>query len=81
MSTREWNRFKSALQRLNKDHDAEGLSTLDKFTKMHLDNVRNAHGNAHFFPWHRMFLASLEQKLQQIDHRITIPYWVGVYDS
>jgi len=33
------------------------------------------HGTPAFFPWHRYFLLKLENLFQQIDCRVTIPYW------
>jgi tyrosinase len=33
------------------------------------------HNNGRFFPWHRYYLLKLENLLQQIDCRVTIPYW------
>lgn len=33
------------------------------------------HMNPMFFPWHRAFIYEFEQLLQQVDCRITVPYW------
>lgn len=34
-----------------------------------------AHSQPAFLPWHRQFLRRLEQALQTIDPKVTIPYW------
>ncbi|MCH8150178.1 MAG: tyrosinase family protein, partial [Planctomycetes bacterium] len=34
-----------------------------------------AHGSPAFLPWHREYLKRLEQALQAVDPRVTIPYW------
>ena len=33
------------------------------------------HVKAHFLPWHRYYLLEIENILQQIDCRVTLPYW------
>ena len=33
------------------------------------------HDKAHFLPWHRYYLLEIENILQQIDCRVTLPYW------
>lgn len=33
------------------------------------------HNNAQFLPWHRYFILELENILQQVDCRVTVPYW------
>jgi hypothetical protein len=33
-----------------------------------------------FFPWHRVFVSLVEKRLQQINPKITIPYWDWSYD-
>ncbi len=33
------------------------------------------HGWEQFLPWHRVYLAYLEQQLQDIDPLVTLPYW------
>ena len=33
------------------------------------------HRKAHFLPWHRYYLLEIENILQQIDCRVTLPYW------
>jgi tyrosinase len=33
------------------------------------------HGTAAFFPWHRYHILKAENLLQQVDCRVTVPYW------
>src|SRR5438067_840569 len=33
-----------------------------------------------FLPWHRWYLHQLEQRLQQVDPTVTIPYWDWMTD-
>ena len=33
------------------------------------------HKKTHFLPWHRYYLLEIENILQQIDCRVTLPYW------
>ena len=48
--------------------------------RMHIDHhlqlfSRGLHNNGAFLPWHRGFLLKIENYLQEIDCRVTIPYW------
>jgi tyrosinase len=45
-------------------------------------NYRNgAHRGPAFLPWHREYLLQVDEDLQQIDPRITIPYWDWTEDA
>jgi tyrosinase len=43
-------------------------------------NPDPAHGGPAFLPWHRYFVRHLELDLQQVDRRVTIPYWDWTWD-
>ena len=48
----------------------------DNLLTLHKDNFGNGiHNNDIFLPWHRWFILQYENLLQQIDCRITVPYW------
>ncbi|RKP08851.1 hypothetical protein THASP1DRAFT_23232 [Thamnocephalis sphaerospora] len=40
-----------------------------------------AHGNAQFLAWHRIFIRSFEYQLQLIDPDVALPYWDWSIDS
>lgn len=67
--------FINALQRLNQQKDPNGDSVIDRFTKIHLEIGKNAHGTPAFLPWHRYFIREFEKELQKVDSSIMIPYW------
>lgn len=39
------------------------------------------HSDSRFLPWHRYYILELENLLQQVDCRVTVPYWDWVSDS
>ncbi|MGW5674604.1 tyrosinase family protein [Streptomyces sp. NPDC003860] len=42
---------------------------------------RAAHMTPSFFPWHRRYLLEFERALQEVDERVTVPYWDWTVDS
>lgn len=49
---------------------------LHEIVLMHtMDASYEIHGRTSFHPWHRAFQMHLERELQEIDPRVTIPYW------
>jgi len=40
-----------------------------------------AHGNSQFFPWHRAYLKTLEEKMQQFHPCVTMPWWDWTQDQ
>ncbi|MEV8528322.1 MULTISPECIES: tyrosinase family protein [unclassified Streptomyces] len=45
------------------------------------DGLRVAHMAPSFLPWHRQFLLQFERSLQQINPRVTVPYWDWTRDN
>lgn len=70
--------FVEALATLNgigKEGPGKGIYITD-FTESHVGGAfLNAHGGAHFLPWHRLFILDLERQLQNINPAVTLPYW------
>ncbi|KAK1977587.1 hypothetical protein LZ30DRAFT_600954 [Colletotrichum cereale] len=51
-------------------------SLYDDFVAVHYTSFKNTHFTASFFPWHRYFLASFEQRLRtQCGYKGSLPYW------
>ncbi|KAL1916172.1 uncharacterized protein VTP21DRAFT_6176 [Calcarisporiella thermophila] len=78
LSNQERNEFLSALRAVN---SATRPNRLDSMSYYHLQATRNAHGQAQFFPWHRLFLREFERALQTINPRVTLPYWYWGEDA
>lgn len=79
MTASDWAIFHDALYALTEMPSPDEDTTkneLDWWTSVHLANVKDAHFTPMFFPWHRVYLRLLEQRLQDIDDRVAIPYWV-----
>jgi len=54
----------------------------EKFLSDHITYDRfHAHTNAKFLPWHRVYLAELESRLQLFHPCVSIPYWDWTQDS
>ncbi|KAH3728063.1 hypothetical protein DPMN_054010, partial [Dreissena polymorpha] len=47
----------------------------DEFRDIYMRHTMHSNGGPYFLPWHRLFLRKLEQRLQQIDCSITLPYY------
>lgn len=47
----------------------------DEFRDIYMRHTMHSNGGPYFLPWHRLFLRKLEQRLQQIDCSITLPYF------
>ncbi len=64
--------FLSALGKLNDS----GNGIFQQFRDMHVENTLDeAHGFAGFLPWHRAYLLDLERELQNLNPRVSLPYW------
>ena len=81
LTTLERDRFLEALARLHGHRRGVGPSdTYEKYADAHEQAFElGIHGGRDgfplFLPWHRAFLLSLERQIQEIDPRVTIPYW------
>ena len=72
LSTEERDLFLSALATFNN----QGLGAFRDIRDMHRNFASDeAHGNYGFLPWHRAYLLDLERELQNINSRVTLPYW------
>jgi len=72
LTNQERDRFVDALFQLKRD------GIVDRFAQMHAHHfAMNIHDSSHFLPWHREMILRFERRLQQIDSRITIPYWAS----
>lgn len=80
MTHEEWSRYKAVVRKMY-EPDHTGLSKVDRFTKIHLDNAAIAHNTAHFLPWHRWFTFLYEEELRKFDPQVTIPYWDWTFDA
>ena len=87
LTTLERGRFLEALARLHGHRRGVGPSdAYEKYARSHglafsLGIHRGPDGFPLFLPWHRAFLLSLEREIQEIDPRVTIPYWRFDQDS
>jgi len=82
MSKRDWDRFQSAFLSLQTRPSPMGQNRTewDWWTQLHVDNMAFAHGSAMFFPFHRAYVAALEQRLQKIEPSIAFPFWDWSHD-
>ena len=77
MSDREVEIFKDTIRRAitTKDSDVPSKSIWQAAADLHNANARIIHNNAAFFFWHRMFLVTMERKLQKLNPDFYFPYW------
>lgn len=80
-------RLRKELSTMNLDERARYWSTYkaaynapDDVIRNHVDNhlrffSRGLHNNGAFLPWHRGYILQIENRLQQDDCRVTVPYW------
>ncbi|KAJ1517241.1 hypothetical protein HMI54_006403 [Coelomomyces lativittatus] len=55
--------------------EENGKTLLDILVDEHLNNQFKVHGQDSFFPWHRYYLARLEQSLQKVNPKVCLLYW------
>jgi len=87
---REQERYVTALKALKSDivetlDDGTAISRYDQIVALHLGVTRRfigdiqlidgGHRRPAFLPWHRQYLATLEQALRAVDPQVSIPYW------
>jgi len=64
------------LNRLGKAFNALwDLNRFQIYGPLHEDGWFSIHRGPEFLPWHRWYLLRLEQELQSIDSRVSLPYW------
>ncbi|MFC8594004.1 grixazone synthase [Streptomyces atroolivaceus] len=85
MTAEEKRRFVHAVREIKR----RGI--YDRFVDLHIrvnstdyldkeTGKRLGHVNPGFLPWHRQYLLKFEQALQQVDRRVTLPYWDWTVD-
>ena len=63
-------------QKYEGDYVVTPSKLLHEIVLMHTyDAQREIHQRSSFHPWHRAYLIHLERELQNVDPRVTIPYW------
>lgn len=72
MTKEEVQKYQDAVKSLNR---MQYPSQWFNFSKMYADHKAQAVGNSASLPWHRGFLRIIEQRLQEVDCAITIPYY------
>ena len=93
LTTAEWAKFTNAI---DATHGVGAAAPAYRsFVSVHVDAMTAAHMNwevhtmmmggmtmrgVNFLTWHRRFLKLFEERLQQVDPSITIPYWNSVAD-
>ena len=70
MTPREIARFQAAVAELRFSEDR----TWEQFRDLYMYHVMHATGGLFFLPWQRAFLRQMEQRLQEIDCSIVLPY-------
>jgi len=80
MSDEEKNRFKSAIESLIQSGFYTPHVNVHENMTHRMHSMAGPIGTQRFLPWHRVYLARLEEALRQIDDRIFIPYWKWVDD-
>ena len=71
MSQIEIAKFQAAVAELRRDKDR----TWEQFRDLYMYHVMHATGGLFFLPWQRAFLRQVEQRLQEIDCEIVLPYF------
>jgi hypothetical protein len=70
MTIADWARFRAVWDTLN----ANGY--IGKQVDIHgKSSIYHMHGSKKFLPWHREFLAELENEMHKIDPCVFLPYW------
>jgi tyrosinase len=83
LTSAEKKRFVSAVLELKR------RAAYEDFVRMHSQyylsdaegGVRAGHMAPSFLPWHRRYLLEFERALQQVDPKVTVPYWDWTTDN
>lgn len=83
MTAQELAQFQAAIQELRLVGPG---NPWEEFRDLYMRHSMHSNGGPYFLPWHRVFLRKLEQKLQQRDCGITLPYYdfttdIGNFDE
>ena len=77
MTSQELAQFQAAVQTLRLVGPG---NPWEELRDIYMRHSMHANGGPYFLPWHRVFLRRLEQRLQEIDCSITLPYYEFVTD-
>ncbi len=78
LSEVELQRYRDALRDMNSYNQYYyDERSFDFWARIHANSCQ--HGWEEFLPWHRVYLYEFEQRLQDINPTITIPYWEWSY--
>lgn len=69
LTSDEQSRFLDAYTQVN------AMGALAPLVDIHANGLHQMHGNPRFLPWHRVYLARMEQLLMAVDPTVCIPYW------
>ena len=72
MTAAELLQFQAAIQQLRLVGPG---NPWEEFRDIYMRHTMHSNGGPYFLPWHRMFLRQMEQRLQEIDCSITLPYF------
>ena len=74
LTAEELSTFREALNCMNQYNDYwQDERSFNFWARIHTDSCQ--HGWEQFLPWHRLYLYFFEQKLQDYNPNITLPYW------
>lgn len=74
MSDAEKTRYINAVYTISTD--SRYTTQYNAMIRKHLSLFSSGiHNGPMFFPWHREYIWDLEELLQQVDCRVTVPYW------
>jgi hypothetical protein len=77
LTAAEWSMIVSTIQQAQTTPDTEKpeLSIWEAAAELHAEIADEIHWTCLFFPWHRAFLANIEQKLKKLNPAFFFPYW------
>ncbi|KAI9290840.1 Di-copper centre-containing protein, partial [Neoconidiobolus thromboides FSU 785] len=75
MSADEQQRYVRAVTTLHSESDNNRERFTDLLSRVHVYHFDTIHNSGFFLPWHRYLLRLYEQRLQNIDPSIVLPYW------
>lgn len=80
LTDEELSRLHHAMNEL-KNRMIDNITLWDLHILIHYpDSAPGAHWGPAFLPWHREFLRQFENALQNIDNKVTLPYWDSTLD-
>ncbi|XP_013412584.1 kielin/chordin-like protein isoform X2 [Lingula anatina] len=77
MTSEELERFQNAVKQLRKGPDSQW----EQFRNLYMTHAIQGRSTLLFLPWHRLFLRRMEQKLQEVDCSVSLPYFDFTTDA